>query len=48
MARRVFFSFHYDDVTRVNVVRNSAQIVRQYSGFSVQDLAAQIGSSRRP
>ena len=30
MARRVFFSFHYDDVTRVNVVRNSDKIVRQY------------------
>ena len=30
MARRVFFSFHYDDVMRVNVVRNSDQIVRQY------------------
>ena len=30
MARRVFFSFHYDDVTRVNVVRNSDRIVRQY------------------
>ena len=30
MARRVFFSFHYDDVMRVNVVRNSDQIVRRY------------------
>ena len=30
MARRVFFSFHYDDVTRANVVRNSDQIIRQY------------------
>ena len=30
MARRVFFSFHYDDVIRVNVVRNSDQIVRRY------------------
>ena len=30
MARRVFFSFHYDDVTRVNVVRNSDQITRRY------------------
>ena len=30
MARRVFFSFHYDDMTRVNVVRNSDEIVRQY------------------
>ena len=32
MARRVFFSFHYDDVTRANVVRNSDQITRQYEG----------------
>ena len=30
MARRVFFSFHYDDVMGVNVVRNSDQIVRRY------------------
>ena len=30
MARRVFFSFHYDDVTRANVVRNSDQIMRRY------------------
>ena len=30
MPRKVFFSFHYDDVTRVNVVRNSDQITRQY------------------
>ena len=26
MARRVFFSFHYDDLWRVNVVRNSGVI----------------------
>ena len=32
MARRVFFSFHYDDVTRANVVRNSDQITRRYDG----------------
>ena len=31
MARRVFFSFHYDDVTRVNVVRNSDQIRHRYA-----------------
>jgi hypothetical protein len=30
MARKVFFSFHYDDVTRANVVRNSDVIMRQY------------------
>ena len=30
MPRKVFFSFHYDDVTRVNVVRNSDQITRRY------------------
>ena len=30
MARKVFFSFHYDDVTRANVVRNSDVITRQY------------------
>ena len=32
MARRVFFSFHYDDVARANVVRNSDQITRRYEG----------------
>ena len=32
MSRRVFFSFHYDDVTRANVVRNSDQITRRYEG----------------
>ena len=31
MPRKVFFSFHYDDVTRANVVRNSDQITRQYT-----------------
>lgn len=31
MPRKVFFSFHYDDVTRVNVVRNSDQITRLYT-----------------
>lgn len=31
MPRKVFFSFHYDDVTRVNVVRNSDQITRRYT-----------------
>ena len=30
MARKVFFSFHYDDVMRANVVRNSDQIIRRY------------------
>lgn len=30
MTRKVFFSFHYDDVTRANVVRNSDVITRQY------------------
>ncbi len=30
MARKVFFSFHYDDVTRANVVRNSDVIARRY------------------
>jgi hypothetical protein len=30
MPRKVFFSFHYDDVTRTNVVRNSDVITRQY------------------
>ncbi|MBX9926001.1 MAG: TIR domain-containing protein [Hyphomicrobiaceae bacterium] len=30
MPRKVFFSFHYDDVTRANVVRNSDVITRQY------------------
>lgn len=30
MPRKVFFSFHYDDVTRANVVRNSDQITRRY------------------
>ena len=30
MARRVFFSFHYDDVNRVNVVRKSDQFKRRY------------------
>lgn len=34
MARRVFFSFHYDDVTRVNIVRNSNKFTRQYEGVS--------------
>jgi hypothetical protein len=31
MARRVFFSFHYDDLWRVNVVRNSGLI----EGFAI-------------
>jgi len=30
MPRRVFFSFHYDDVLRANVVRNSDIVSRQY------------------
>lgn len=30
MARKVFFSFHYDDVTRANVVRNSDVVTRKY------------------
>lgn len=30
MARKVFFSFHYDDVHRANVVRNSDVITRLY------------------
>ena len=30
MPRKVFFSFHYDDVTRANVVRNSDQFARRY------------------
>jgi hypothetical protein len=30
MARKVFFSFHYDDVTRANVVRNSDVVARRY------------------
>ncbi len=30
MPRKVFFSFHYDDVTRANVVRNCDVITRQY------------------
>jgi hypothetical protein len=30
MPRKVFFSFHYDDVTRANIVRNSDQITRWY------------------
>ncbi|MCK9991697.1 MAG: hypothetical protein Dbin4_00217 [Alphaproteobacteria bacterium] len=30
MARKVFFSFHYDDVSRANVVRKSDTITRQY------------------
>lgn len=30
MPRKVFFSFHYEDVTRANVVRNSDVITRQY------------------
>lgn len=30
MPRKVFFSFHFDDVTRANVVRNSDVITRQY------------------
>ena len=35
MARRVFFSFHYDDVWRVNQIRNSWLIVRdsETAGF---------------
>lgn len=32
MPRRVFFSFHYDDVTRANVVRNSDIVTREYEG----------------
>lgn len=32
MPRRVFFSFHYEDVTRVNIVRNSDQFTREYTG----------------
>jgi Thoeris protein ThsB, TIR-like domain len=31
MARKVFFSFQYDDVTRANVVRNSDVITRKYT-----------------
>ena len=34
MARKVFFSFHYEDVTRANVVRNSNIIAKQYIGAS--------------
>lgn len=34
MARRVFFSFHYEDVHRVNVVRHSDTITRKYTGVS--------------
>jgi hypothetical protein len=30
MPRKVFFSFHYDDVTRANVVRKSDAITRRY------------------
>ncbi|EME67780.1 hypothetical protein H261_21773 [Paramagnetospirillum caucaseum] len=30
MVCKVFFSFHYDDVARANVVRNSDVIARQY------------------
>jgi hypothetical protein len=30
MARRVFFSFHYDDVTRANIVRNCDVVTRKY------------------
>ncbi len=35
MARRVFFSFHYDDVWRVNQIRNSWVVagVNEASGF---------------
>ena len=32
MARKVFFSFHYDDVLKTNVVRNSDIVTRQYTG----------------
>jgi hypothetical protein len=34
MARRVFFSFHYDDIFAVNVVRNSDIIRAQYDQTS--------------
>lgn len=34
MPRKVFFSFHYDDVHRVNVVRHSDTITRKYTGNS--------------
>jgi hypothetical protein len=32
MARRVFFSFHYKDVTQVNIVRHCNTITRKHSG----------------
>jgi hypothetical protein len=35
MARRVFFSFHYDDIWRVNQIRNSWLVTRdgETAGF---------------
>ncbi|HWR15637.1 MAG TPA: TIR domain-containing protein [Terriglobales bacterium] len=36
MARRVFFSFHYEDIWRVNVVRNS-HVVEGCSAAGFQD-----------
>lgn len=35
MARRIYFAFHYDDIFRVNVVRNSwrFQLNRESSGY---------------
>lgn len=38
MSRKVFFSFHYDDVTRANEVRNSDKIKRKYQeGVGFED-----------
>ncbi len=33
MARKVFFSFHYDDVMRVNIVRKCHTLTRKYDGI---------------
>src|SRR5262245_47840401 len=39
MARRVFFSFHYDDIWRVNQVRHCQQIKTQSETSSFVDAA---------
>ena len=49
MARRVFFSFEYGDVSRAMVVRNSwVTKGREAAGFvDLGDLAKKIGTSER-
>lgn len=46
MARRVFFSFHYDDIWRVNQVRHSQQIRGESETSSFVD-AAELEQVRR-